>query len=73
MSRISFKRIAKDEARICQDGEMIGDLFRRPDILNGGMVFITHLNEDPHGFRRIHDRARNRETVERLVDTHPYW
>ena len=74
MTEIAFRRIAGNEARILADGECVGDLFRHPDILApGAVVYIVHLSEDRRGPVGIHDRSRIRETVERMVDTHPLW
>ena len=73
MTGISFRRVAEDEARIYRDGETVGDLVRHTDIVTGGTVYIAHLDEDPRGFCRIHDRARIREMVEERVRTHPLW
>ena len=74
MTDITFRRVAEHEARILADGECVGDLYRHPDILNEGrVVYVAHLDEDPRGFRRIRDRARVRETVRQMVETHPLW
>lgn len=71
MTEISFSRTAEDEARILVDGEHVGDLYRHTHPLDGGAVYIAHLDEDPRGFRRIRDRDRVREVVASMVDTHP--
>ena len=47
-STVTFTRVGNDEARIHQDGEHVGDLFRHPDILEPGeCYFVIHLSEDP--------------------------
>ena len=71
MTEITFGRVAEDEARILADGEFVGELYHRTDPLDGGAVYIAHLDEDPRGFRRIRDRARVREVVAAMVDGHP--
>ena len=73
MSHITFKRVASDEARILADGEHVGDLFRHPDILNPGRVlFIVHLEDDPRGWVRVHERHRIRDVAEHSIRTHPF-
>ena len=74
MSRIAFKRIAPDESRIVQDGDHVGDVYAHDDILRAGRrIFIIHLDEDPRGPRRVHERHRVREVAQQLVDSHPLW
>ena len=74
MSHITFKRIDTDEARIYQDGDHVGDLYRQHDVLDAGnYYYVVHLSEDPRGPVRIHDRARIREVAENRVRTHPLW
>ena len=74
MSCITFKRIDTDEARIYQDGDHVGDLYRQHDILHRGAVFyVMHLDEDPRGPVRVHERARIREVAEHRVRSHPLW
>ena len=74
MGSISFRRVTPEESRIYDaDGEHVGDVFRHDDILNRGQAFyVLHLDEDPRGPRRVHQRDRIREVAQRLVDTHPY-
>ena len=73
MHSIAFKRIAPDETRIHDaDGDYAGAVYRQNDVLNpGSHYYVVHLDEDPRGPVRVHDRARVRETAERLVLTHP--
>ena len=71
MTEIAFRRIDDNEARIVANGETFGGLYRQTDILSGGTVYVAHLDEDPRGFRRIFDRARIREAVAQMVETHP--
>ena len=74
MSGIAFRRIAPDEARIYHDGDHVGDVYRQEDVLSPGSHFyVVHLDEDPRGPRRVHDRNRIREVTERLVLSHPLW
>ena len=74
MSGISFRRIAPDESRIYLDGDHVGDVYALDDPLNaGGRMFIVHLDEDPRGPRRVHERSRIREVTEGLVLSHPLW
>ena len=72
MFRIVFQRIAPDEARIYRDGDYVGDLYLHDDILvPGSSYYVIHLDEDPRGPKRVHERARVRDTAQHLVDTHP--
>ena len=73
MSRVTFKRIASDQANIYdEDGDFVGEVFRQPDILNAGEhYFIIVLDEDPRGFARVHDRSRIRQVAEERLATHP--
>ncbi|WP_428099700.1 hypothetical protein [Candidatus Rariloculus sp.] len=75
MSRITFKRVAPDEARIYDhDGDHVGHVYRHADIVNaGGFVYLVHLTEDPRGWTRVHDRSRIREVAQHMVDTHPLY
>ena len=74
MSEITFKRVAPHEARIFQDGDHVGDLYRQTDILDpSSSYFVIHLDEDARGPVRVHERSRVRDIAQRLVDTHPLW
>ena len=74
METITFKQVAPRESRIYAGDEYVGDVYRRDDILAPGQVFyVVHLDEDPRGPRRVHERRRIREVTRRLVDTHPLW
>jgi len=75
MSRVTFRRIASDQANIHdENGECIGEIYRERDILNPARHhYIAWLTEDPRGSVRIHDRCRIREIVEARARTHPYW
>ena len=74
MSALAFRRIAPDESRIYQDGDPVGDVYALDDPLHeGARYFVVHLDEDPRGPCRVHDRNRIREVTERLVLSHPLW
>ena len=74
MSGIAFRRISPDEARIYWLGDHVGDVYALDDPLReGGRYFVVHLDEDPRGPCRVHDRSRIREVTERLVLSHPLW
>ncbi len=74
MGQITFRRIGADEARIYQDGEHVGDLFRQRDILNtASSFFVIHLDEDPRGPVRVHQRDRIREVTRERLGSHPLW
>ncbi len=74
MSAIAFHRIAPDESRIVLDGDHVGEVYALDDPLcQGARYFVVHLDEDPRGPRRVHDRNRIREVTERLVLSHPLW
>ena len=71
-STITFKRISDDEARVYQDGDYVGDVFRQPDVLDAGRhLYVIHLADDPRGWVRVHDRSRIREVAQHRLDTHP--
>ena len=73
-STINFKRISDDEARVYQDGDYVGDVFRQPDILEAGRhLFVIHLAEDPRGWVRVHSRDRIRAVAEERLRSHPLW
>ena len=75
MTGITFKRIAPDESRIYDGaGDHVGDVYALDDPLcAGARYFVVHLEEDPRGPIRVHDRDRIREETTRLVATHPLW
>ena len=73
-SQITFGRATADEARIYQDGDHVGDVYRQRDILDpASSYFVIHLDEDSRGSVRVHERSRIRDVAQRLVDTHPLW
>ena len=73
MCRVTFKLVAADEARILADDQYVGDLYRHPDILSPGKVFfVVHLEDDPRGPCRVHERHRIREVVAQRIRTHPF-
>ncbi len=73
MSRVTFKRIAADQANIHdEDGDCVGEVFRYPDILKPGQsIFAIHYFEDPRGPVHVSDRSRIRDQAQRRYDTHP--
>ena len=74
METITFKRVAPHESRIYAGDEYVGDVYRRDDILAPEQVFyVVHLDEDPRGPWRVHERPHIRDVAQRLVDTHPLW
>ena len=75
MTGITFKRIAPDESRINDAaGDHVGGVFALDDPLRAGArYFLVHLDEDPRGPCRVHERSRIREETARLVATHPLW
>ena len=71
-NQITFGRASADEARIYQDGDHVGDLYRQTDILDpASSYYVIHIEEDSRGPVRVHERARIRAVAQRLVDTHP--
>ena len=73
MSHITFKRVRPDESRIYADGEYVGDVYAHDDILNPGRrVYLVLLEDDPRGWKAVHDRARIREVAEARLLSHPY-
>ena len=74
MDTITLKQITPHESRIYAGGEYVGDVYRRVDILAPKQVFyVVHLDEDPRGPRRVHERRHIRDVAQHLVDTHPLW
>ena len=74
MGCVTFKRLTSQESRIYADGDHVGDVYRLDDILAPGRVYyVVHLDDDPRGPRRVHDRRRIRELAQRLVDSHPFY
>ena len=74
MSAIAFRRIAPDESRIYQDGDHVGDVCAFDDPLRAGArCFVVHLDEDPRGPVRVHDRSRVREVTAQRILSHPLW
>ena len=74
MSEITFKRVTPHESRIYQDGDHVGDVYRQDDILEpGNHYYVVHLDEDPRGPVRVHERERIREIAEHRVRTHPLY
>ena len=73
MSRVTFKRIAADQANIHdEDGDCVGEVFRYPDILRPGhLVYTIHYFNDPRGPAHVSDRSRIRDQAQRRYDTHP--
>ena len=70
---LTFRLAAPDEVRVYRNGEHIGDIFRDEDILNPGRFhYLIWLHEDRRGWKRVTDRGRLHETVERWVETHPF-
>ena len=74
-STVTFTRVGNDEARIHDaDGDYVGDLFRQRDVLNpASSFFVIHLDEDPRGPVRVHERSRIREVTQELLASHPLW
>ena len=73
MPHITFSRTGEDEARIYEDGQLVGELFRDEDYNRpGGILYTIHLVEDFRGPQRVRERSAIRETVAHLLDTLPY-
>ena len=74
MSHVTFKRVRPDESRIYDaDGDYVGDVYAHNDILNPGKrVYLVLLEDDPRGWKAVHDRARIREVAEARLRSHPY-
>ena len=73
MFHVTFQRVADDEARILADGEYVGDLYRQRDILApDAVLYIVHLEDDPRGWCRMHQRHHVREVAIERNRTHPF-
>ena len=67
MSAIAFRRIYRD-------GDHVGDVYALDDPLGAGVrYFVVHLDEDPRGPCRVHDRGQIREVAEQRILSHPLW
>ena len=73
MSRVTFKQIASDQANIYdEDGDLVGEVFRHPDILNPGKaIFTAQYFDDPRGPLLVRDRSRVRDEAAWRYETHP--
>ncbi len=73
MCQVSFRRVAEDEARVYAGAEHVGEVYRQPDVLReGAVLYIVHLEDDPRGWCRVHDRHRLREVCAERIRTHPF-
>ena len=73
MCHVTFKRVAEGEACVYADGEHVGEVYRQPDVLReGAVLYIVHLEDDPRGWCRVHDRDRLREVCVERIRTHPF-
>ena len=73
MCHVTFQRVADDEARILADGEYVGDLYRQRDILSpDALLYVLHLEDDPRGFVRVHERHRVHEVAVERIRSHPF-
>ena len=73
MPQITFRKTGEDEARIYEDGRIVGELFRDEDYNRpGGILYTIHLAEDGRGPVRVRERSSIRKTVIHLLDTLPY-
>ena len=73
MPQITFRKTGEDEARIYEDGRIVGELFRDEDYNRpGGVLYTIHLAEDGRGPVRVRERSSIRKTVIHLLDTLPY-
>ena len=75
MTEVTFKRVTPELSNIYDaDGELLGEVFRQPDVLNpDDHYYVVILDDDPRGFTRVHDRSRIRVVVSQRVASHPYW
>ena len=73
MSRVTFKRIASDQANIHdEDGDLVGEVIRFPDILRPGQVIYSiQYFEDPRGPAHVCDRTRITEVADERLASHP--
>ena len=73
MCQVSFRRVTEDEARVYAGGEHVGEVYRQHDVLReGAVLYIVHLEDDPRGWCRVHDRHRLREVSAERIRTHPF-
>ncbi len=73
-SQITFRRVSADEARIFQDGDHVGDVYRQRDILDlASSLYVIHLDEDPRGPVTVQERSHVRQVAQRLIASHPLW
>ena len=74
MAAIDIQHATPEEARIYEDGDLIGEIFRDESAFEEQAPFYTvHLTEDPRGPRRVYARENLTETVQWMVDSDPVW
>ena len=72
MATIDISELAPKEARIFEDGELVGEMFRDESAFEEQPAFYTvQLSEDPRGPRRVYAREQLLETAQWTVDSHP--
>ena len=72
MSAIDIDRFAPREARISEDGELVGEVFRDEIGFEEEPPFhVVDLSEDPRGPKRVYVREDLVETVRWTLDPNP--
>ena len=72
MQAIDIDRIAPREARIHEDGELVGEVFRDETGFGEEPPFhVVDLSEDPRGPKRVYLREDLVETARWTLDAHP--
>ena len=74
MAAIDILEATPEEARIYEDGDLIGEIFRDESAFEDEPPFyVVDLSEDPRGPKRVYARENLVETVHWMVDSHPLW
>ena len=74
MPAIDIREATPEHARIYEDGDLIGEIFRDESAIDDDPPFyVVHLTEDPRGPKRICVNENLFETVHWMVDSHPLW
>lgn len=72
MTTTDIQRLAPEEARIFEDGELVAEIFRGDHAFEEQPPFyVVDLTDDPHGPRRIYARDHSIETARWTVDSAP--
>ena len=74
MAAIDILDATPEEARIHEDGHLVGEIFRDETSFEDQPTFhVVDLTEDPRGPKRVYASENLIETVHWMVDSQPLW